>query len=206
MKLAALCGLLLAIGPVHLEAQQPAALDWTARRAIGLRGGTWQIDVVSIAEPVVSPHAEIYLQRSFDAGLALENSVGIFRVTTTEQQALPPTADVEVRSYIIPLLISLKFYPFSRGTPRIVPYILGGAGLAFGIEDEGDNAIGGGGTAVTTGIGVRGAMGAELRIIGGLGVSAAARYQWLHFGVDVGGTDTYNGVGWEGGVTYRFQY
>jgi hypothetical protein len=208
MKLAATAGLLLAISPAIAGAQRPPAqpLEWTARRAIGVRLGSWNVDVLSIAEPVATPQFELFLQRSLDAGLAIENSVGLYRITTTEQQALPPTEDVEVDSYVIPLLISLKFYPFSDASPRLAPFIQGGAGLAFGIEDEGDNAIGGGGTAVATGFGIRAAAGAELRVVGGLGVSAAARYQWLHFGVAVGGADTYHGVGWEGGVTYRFRY
>jgi outer membrane protein W len=205
LKLALFCGISAAVCPETAVAQRPGPAEWSMRRGVGLRAGSWNVDIAESQNPEATPNVELYLQRSLDSRLVVENSIAIWRVRTTEPVSLPPSSDVEINSYIVPLLISLKFYPIDQ-TSRAAPFVMGSAGLAFGIEDEGENAIGGGGSSVTTGFGVRWAAGVEFRVIGSFGVSGSARYQWLHFGEPVGSTDTYYGVGVEGGVTYRFQF
>ena len=205
LKLALLCGMSAAMGPAAAFAQRPGAAEWAPRRGVGIRAGSWNVDVPEAQNPRSTPNFELYLERSLDPKLSVENSVSFWRVTTTEPVSLPPSADVETRSYIIPLLLSLKYYPLGP-IEGAVPFLLGSAGLAFGVEDEGENAIGGGGSSVVTGFGVRWAAGVEIGIVGRFGVTGSVRYQWLHFGGPVGSTDTYSGVGVEGGVTYRFQF
>ena len=205
LKLALICGLTAAIGVTAASAQTPAPAVSMPRRGVGIRVGSWNVDVPSSKAPRATPNFELYLQRTLDSRLWVENSISFWRVTTTDPVSLPPSADVETRSYVIPLLISLKLYPVDEAS-HVAPFLLGSAGLAFGIEDEGENAIGGGGSSVVTGFGVRWGAGVEIEVIGNFGISGSARYQWLHFGEPVGNTDTYSGVGVEGGVTYRFQF
>jgi hypothetical protein len=174
-------------------------------RGVGIRAGNWNVDVPSIDKPRGSPHVGIFLERSIDRKLSVENSISVWRVITTERQSLPPAPIVEISSYIVPLLISLKLYPIPD-TPPFAPFLAGGIGLAFGIENEDENSIGGGGSSVVTGFGIRWAAGLEIQVAGGFHVSASARYQWLHFGEQVGGADTYSGLGAEGGLAYRFHF
>lgn len=195
----------MALAPALLCGQQPQSANGGARRGIGIRLADWNVPVVSIDDPVATVHADVFLERKLDTNLAIENSVGLWRIITNERQALPPSTPVKIKSYIVPLLTSLKLYPL--GEPgRIAPYIAGGVGLAFGIEHEGDNAIRGGGTYVITGFGVRGSAGVEIRITDAFFVSGSGRYQWLHFAEAVGGATTYRGAGAEGGVAYRFRF
>jgi hypothetical protein len=34
----------------------------------------------------------------------------------------------------------------------------------------------------------------------------SGKYQWIHYGEELDGSDTFNGVGVEGGITYRFRF
>jgi hypothetical protein len=195
--------MLAVAAPRGVDAQQA---DVTSQRAIGLRIGTWLVDMADHLDPAASPHVEIYLERSLNGDdLLLENSLGYWRIITTEQQTFPATS-IEVKGYVVPLLTSLKLYLFESAESALSPYVSGGAGLAFGFEKGRTSNGGTTGTSVSTGFGVRAAAGVELRIVRGIRVTGSARYQWLHFGEDVGSTETYRGLGLNGGITYRFRF
>ncbi len=184
-KLVALVALIL-LAPAALHAQSAPG-----RRGGGVRVGAWNVDVAPWVTR--SPQLEAYIQRDLDRDLALENSVGVWRAVVNE-----------TRAYIVPLLASLKYYPMTEPDQRIEPFLLGGVGFAFGIQDETDNAVGGGAATIVSGIAFRGAVGVELRVLRGFGVAASGKYQWVHFGEDVGTMETFGGVGFEGALTYRF--
>jgi hypothetical protein len=182
------------------EAQRAARL---ARRGAGIRAGTWDVDVAFVEKAARSPQYESYYQRGFDQHLALEHSLSVWRVKTSPE-GFP---QVETRTYIAPLLTSLKVYPVTSPGDMLEPYLLGGIGFAFGVEDESENAIGGGGTTVVTGVAIRGAVGVEMTLGGPLGIAAAGKYQWVYFGEELINTkNVFSGVGVEGAVTYRFQF
>jgi hypothetical protein len=168
-----------------LHAQHP-------RRGGGVRVGIWNVDV----DPWVtrSVHVEGYVQRGLENDLALENSIGVWRAIVNQTKA-----------YVVPLLTSLKYYPVSEPDHRFEPYVSGGLGVAFGIQDEPDNAIGGTGTTIVTGVAVRAGAGVEVQLFRGLGLAGHAKYQWAHFGDEVGTMETFAGVGVEGAVIYRFR-
>jgi hypothetical protein len=183
----------LLLSAVLLFAVVPSALHAQVRRGGGLRVGAWNVDV----EPWVtrSPHFELYLDRGLDDDLALENSVGVWRAVVNQTKA-----------YIVPLMTSLKFYPLTEPEDRFEPYVMGGLGFAFGVQDEDENAIGGANSTLVTGIGVRAGVGVEVRVVGGFGIAAHGKYQWIHFGEEVGTMETFAGVGLEGVVTYRVPF
>jgi opacity protein-like surface antigen len=206
-----LCAALLLLSASPLSAQQPVVSDAErearlARRGAGVRLGFWEVDVATAANPSTSPHFEGYFQRGMDQHLALENSVGVWWVNTTDTTALPGSAIVETQAWIVPLLTSLKFYPLTRIGARIEPYVLAGLGFAFGVEERSENAIGGGGTTIVTGFGFRAGLGVEVKLVGAFGLSAAGKYQWMHYGEELVGMETFRGVGADGGITYRFQF
>lgn len=179
-----------------------------ARRGGGVRVGAWNVDDPSRADARFSRSLqfELFLQRGLDERLVLENSAAVWRRLTRERQAIPAASDtVETRSYIIPLLTSLKYFPFTGPGSRLEPFILGGLGFAVGIEDQSQNALGGGGTTIVTGFGVKAAAGIEVRI-GSLGVAGDARYQWMKLSDELGLESTFGGAGLEGGLTFRFRY
>ena len=198
--------LLLAAAADSVHAQRPeSGLDEAgrlARRGAGLRLGAW---AARISAPAAqrSISVEGYFQRGLDERLALENSLAVWSVQTIATQA---TGDIETRSYVLPALTSLKFYPFTRIADRAEPFVLAGAGFALGIEDEDELAIGGGGISLLTGFGFRGATGVELLVARSIGLSAAAKYQWIRFGEPLGTEKTFRGFGFEGGLNYRFQF
>ena len=87
---------------------------------------------------------------------------------------------------------------------KFEPFVTAGAGFALGIEDEDKTAIGGGGTSLVTGFGMRAGAGAELELAGRFGTSALIKYQWIRFGQEVGDEDTFRGFALEAGLTLRF--
>jgi hypothetical protein len=181
---------LLMIPVMLFAALPPEAHALQVRRGGGLRVGVWDVDVA----PTVtrSPHIELYLDRGLEEDLALENSIGVWRAVVNQTKA-----------YILPLMTSLKYYPLTEFDDRVEPFVLGGLGFAFGLQDEDENAVGGANSTLVTGIGVRAGVGIELRLLGGFGLAAQGKYQWIHFGEEVGTMETFSGVGFEGAVTYR---
>lgn len=177
---------LFATAPAELCAQQ-------GRRGGGLRVGVWNVDVA--AWVTRSPVFEVYLQRGLNNDLALENSLGVWRAEVNRTKA-----------YIVPLMTSIKFYPLSDNQNRIEPFVLGGLGFAFGIQDQDDSAIGGANSTLVTGVGLRAGAGVEVHVVRGLGISASGKYQWIHFGEEVGTMETFAGVGLEGAIVYRVAF
>lgn len=181
-----------------------------ARRGVGLRVGTWDIDVSQsdTTELSSSLQYELFYQRGLGDHLAIENSVAVWRRVTEEVQTLPLGGDrvVEVKSHIVPLLTSLKFYPVTKPANLFEPYLATGVGIALGIVTEAENAIGGGGTTITTGFALRAGVGLDVHLTNTLGILAAGRYQWSRFSDDLGSQNVFNGAGFDGGVTYRFQF
>lgn len=201
------CVLAFAAGTAApLLAQDGAQAEQGGGRAFGLRAGSWNVPVRRVEQAIRSPLIEGYYERSLGGLLALENSLAVWRVKTTVQQPLPGARVVESRTYIAPLLTSLKLYPLAGADYTFQPYLLGGLGFAFGVEDESENAIGGGGTTVVTGLAVRGAIGVEMQLGGPLAIAAAGKYQWAYFGEELIGMNSFGGLGVEGAVTYRVPF
>jgi hypothetical protein len=181
-----------------------------ARRSMAVRAGSWRVEraATDTTSQHLSPHFEAYLQRGLDRHLGLENSIGFWRRKTQEVQTLPlgGTRIVETKSYIVPVLTSLKFYPVTEPWDFVDPFINGGVGVALGIVHEAENAIGGGGTSIATGFAVRTGIGVEIHVTSVLGLVASGRYQWTRFSKDLGSKDVFNGAGVDGGITYRFRF
>ena len=206
---------LLSLGAASALAQRP---DETvaeregrlARRSGGVRVGRWNVDIPAddTTEVSRSLHFEIYFQRGLDERVAIENSLAAWLRVTEEVQTLPLGGQriVETRSYVVPLITSLKFYPLTTTDDFFEPYIRGGVGFALGVIREAENAIGGGGTSIATGFGITTSLGVEVHVTRALGLLAAGRFQWLRFGEDLGSQDQFAGAGFEGGLTYRFQF
>ena len=169
-----------------------------ARRGGGIRAGFWNSDVAPETSSR-SVQLEGYFQRGLDRSLALESSVSVWRAIATSPQG------VETRAYVIPLLTSLKFFPITEPGDAVEPFVLAGIGFALGLEDQDATSIGGSGTSVVTGFAFRGAAGLELSMTRGFGLSISGKYQWVRFGEPIINTETFSGLGLEGGVIYRFQ-
>lgn len=186
----------------HLQAQRPQ----DTRRGAGARAGVWQVQQPA-DQPKMKRSAafEGYVQRGLDDRIVVESSIGFWHATTPELQE-PLGIIVETDIYIIPLVTALKLYPLTNSDQRIEPFVLGGIGFALGIADEGDNALGGGGTSILTGFGFKTAAGVEIQLGDAFGVSAGARYQLMRYREDIAGIGTFKGVGLEGGITYRFLF
>ena len=212
LKLALLAAGFMAAQPAAVWGQQQESeferAARLARRGAGLRVGVWNVDAAAARQMARSPTIEGYFQRGLDRHLVLENSVGVWRATTTRTQ-VPPLGgprEVETKSYVVPLLTSLKLYPITGPGARIEPYLLAGVGFALGVQDEGDNAIGSSGTSLVTGLGFRAGAGLEVQLSKAFGVAAAGKYQWIRYSETLGGMERFAGLGAEGGITYRFQY
>ena len=198
---------------VNLDPERRAQL---ARRGGGVRAGTWAVrgeDAPSGVTVSETPALEGYVRKGLDAHLALENSIGFWRRrhTTTSSGGIigGGTTRSTLDSYIVPQFTSLVFYPLTGPERRLEPYVRGGVGFTIGIQDgsgsEGSFFVGGAGTSFVPGFGTTGGVGLEWRPGDALGLGASARYQWIRFFQELGGERTFQGLGAELGVTYRFQ-
>lgn len=177
-----------------------------ARRNAGLRIGIWQVADPAAPSEVrftTTPLFEGFFQRGLDEHWALENTAALWRRSRTDRQGVS-AREVKTDAYVIPIFTALKLFPFTTPANLVEPYISAGIGFALGLEDVGDNAVGGGGTAIVTGFGFKAGAGIEIRLSETVGVLGAGRYQWIRYGEELGGTETFNGFGFEGGFTYRF--
>lgn len=156
------------------------------------------------------PDFEAYWQKGLDRHLAIETGVGLWH--RTQSSGSGASAET-VGTFIVPLLTTIKLYPFTGPEQAFEPFVSAGAGFAVGLEK--DNTVsggllgGGGGSSglnLIAGIGLRGGAGVEYRFSRAFGVSATVDYQWVPFAQDVGGQSNYKGFGLSGGLTYRFQY
>lgn len=183
-----------------------------ARRGGGVRGGRWSVRGLEESGSTTSsetPAFEGYVRKGLDAHLALENSVGFWRrrQTITSSDPLGGTTTSIVDAYIVPQFTSLVVYPFTGPESRLEPYARGGIGFTIGAEDrEGGGLADGGGTSLTPGFGATGGFGLEWRPGKAFGLETSARYQWIRFFQDFAGERTFQGLGIDVGVTYRFQF
>ena len=182
-----------------------AQADPAPRRGAGVRVGIWDVQNpdAELTTYASSPHIEGYFQRGLDDRLALESTAGVWRRTARTIQPLTGNV-IEIRTYVIPLFTSLKIFPVTAAGDVLEPFLLFGGGFALGIDDVSDNAIGGGGTSIATGFGIKGGAGLEYHFNEVLGVIAGARYQLIDYGDELGGAQMFKGLGFEGGITYRF--
>ena len=199
----------LSLSAMDLAAQDKLALtDSTtlreqsvkrARRAAGLRTGSWQVSGVR-----GTPAFEGYLQRGFDRHLVLESSAGFW------YRSQPNGTGGRNNAYVIPMMTSLKLYPMTGPEAQLEPFVSAGVGFTMGIDDrDGGTSLAGataGGTAIILGLGAKGGAGIEYRIGSTFGLQAGAGYQYIRFLEEMGGQRTYRGVQGFGGVTYRFQF
>ena len=188
-----------------------------ARRGGGVRVGVWNVrglDVPSGGKQSETPAFEGYVRKGLDAHLALENSIGFWRnrqIVTTTGGPLGGTTTSRVDAYVVPQQTSIVFFPVTRPDRRFEPFVRGGVGITLGIEDrkgEGGSLFspGGDGISMVVGFGATGGGGVEWRLGNALGLSASARYQWVRFFQELGDEDTYQGLGADVGITYRFQF
>jgi outer membrane protein W len=202
-------------GTVAPDVEKRARL---ARRGGGVRVGTWDVRGLGAASGAVvskTPAFEGYVRRGLDLHLAIEHSVGVWRrrqsVTETTPNPLGGTTQSTstLETYVIPQFTSIAFFPVTRPEQRFEPYVKAGAGFALGVDDrtgDGGGLFSAEGTALVPGYGLSGGAGVELRLSNALGLAAAGRYQWVRFFQELSGRRTYEGLGAEVGVTYRFQF
>jgi hypothetical protein len=189
-----------------------------SRRGAGLRIGTWQVEgleKIAAGEYAESPAFEGYFQKGLDLHLAIETTLGMWRRTQELEDSggLGISTRERVRSYVIPATTAIKFFPLTRPDDPFEPYLSGGIGFAFGIDDrETETTLVGGGssssgdTAFLGGFGFRIGTGADWWFSNAFGLTGGSRYSWIRFGQEVGGEDTYKGFAFDAGLTYRFQY
>jgi hypothetical protein len=185
------------------------------RRQAGLQIGAWMptgLPTVTGAEYSVTPFITGFFRRGLDRHLAWESSVSFWmRKQERQTGGITPSRE-SVKTYIVPLITSLTFYPATGPDAAFEPFLRGGGGLVLGIDDrEGTSGgilgVGREGVIFYTGIGLRGGAGLDLRLSPAFGLTAAAQYQWIRFlEGEPGGAATYGGPVVEAGILYRFQY
>jgi hypothetical protein len=198
------------------EREDPERAARLARSGAGLRIGTWQVrDLRDVdgASASTWPYVEAYWQRGIDMHLAIESTIGLWRRRETHPgtDGLTGTPPSAVNAYVIPLLTAVKFYPATRPGSAVEPYLQAGLGFALGIEDREGSAGGllggrGSGTSMVTGFGARGGAGTDVRLGGAFGATVGVTYQWLRYGDPLAGAQTYQGLAFTAGLTYRFRY
>ena len=183
------------------------------RTGAGLRVGAWMVSNLNHPSGTSSstlPAFEAYWQKGLDRHLAIETSAGLWH----RQQSSGSGASAEtVGTFVVPLLTTIKLYPFTGPEQPLEPFVSAGVGFAMGLEK--DNTVsggllggGGGGSGLNliAGIGLKGGAGVEYHLGPAFGVGAAVTWQWVLFAQNVGGQGDYKGLGLFGGLTYRFQY
>lgn len=182
-----------------------AQTDPLARHGTGVRAGVWNVTdpAAELTTYSALPYIEGNFQRGIDEHLALESTAGVWRRTARAIQPITGNV-VETNTYIIPLFTSLKFFPVTTIEDNFEPFVLAGIGFALGIDDVGENAIGGGGTSIATGFGFKGGAGFEYHITDVFGLMVGVRYQRIGYSEELGGAEKFRGFGFEGGITYRF--
>lgn len=187
-----------------------------ARGGVGLRVGTWSVRDLPSDDGATysrSPHYEGYFQKGLDSHLVIENTLGLWRwVQDIEEEGGPLTSDSRevVSTYLVPAFSAIKFYPITRPGNRLEPYVKAGAGLILGIENVESSGAAlpslSPGTSASTGFGLNGGVGVDWAFSPAFGLTAGGHYRWLRFGESVGGKRTYQGLGLDLGLTYRFRY
>jgi hypothetical protein len=183
------------------------------REGAGLRVGSWMVAnlaTVSGASSSTLPNFEAYWQKGLDRHLAIETSAGLWH--RQQSAGSGPSAET-TGSFVIPLLTTIKLYPFTGPEARLEPVVAAGVGFAMGLEKQSTVSGGllGGGSAssgvnLVAGLGLKGGAGLEYHLSPAFGLSFGAAYQWVLYAQNLGGQSDYKGFGLFGGLTYRFQY
>jgi hypothetical protein len=197
------------------EAEERARL---ARRTAGVTIGPWQLrgaDAPSGVDVSTMPMISGFMRKGLDARLALENGIGVWR----RVQTVPATGGIggtpgeEVQSWVIAQTTAIRFYPGTDAGAKVEPWILGGAGFSFGVDDrdtQGGGLLGGStgsnGIVLIPGFSLQGGAGVEWWFSDALAMNVGARFQWTRFFQEFGGERTYQGPAYELGMTYKFQY
>ena len=183
------------------------------RDGAGLMVGSWMVSnlaTVSGASSSTLPDFEAYWQKGLDRHLAIETSAGLWHRQLSAGSG--PSAETD-GSFLLPLLTTIKLYPFTGPERPLEPFVAAGVGFVMGLEKQ--NTVGGGllgggsannGVGLTAGVGLKGGAGLEYHFSRAFGLGLGANYQWILFGQDVGGQSDYKGFGVSLGLTYRFQY
>jgi hypothetical protein len=201
--------------PAESEAESRARL---ARRAAGLTVGHWDlrgVDVPSGVDVSTMPMLYGFMRKGLDARLSLENGVGVWR----RVQKSPATGGIggtpaeEVQSWVIAQTTAVRFFPATDAGAAFEPWVLGGAGFSFGLDDrdtEGGGVLGGttggSGLEIVPGFSLQGGAGAEWWFSNALALNVGARFQWTRFFQEFGGERTYQGPSYEVGLSYKLQY
>lgn len=193
--------------PRAVVAQAPEAERDVGRRGGGVLVGSWKVsnpDIVRTVQPSYrrSVMVQAYFRRGLTEHVALENSVSVWRRMSERPSALGST--ITTRTYIVPLLTSLRVYPITRTYHRFEPYLTGGAGLAVGVQQQSENAPGGGGRNIATGFGVKAGAGVEIHAYRRFSIMLGGHVQGVRFGEQLDEQEGFGGRGLEGGLNYRF--
>jgi opacity protein-like surface antigen len=208
--------LLLTLAPIARAADDIEAQVKRNRNAAGIRVGLWEprgLQPMGGGSSSEGLAFEGYFQKGLDLHLAWENTLGFWRrdQSSTEPGTLGGETRRELQSYVIPTMTAIKFFPVTRPEAPFEPFLSAGLGVVLGIDRETATSTdpldpNGETTAFQTGFGFRAGVGFEWHISEVFGLGASGRYQWLGFGEDLGGAKTFEGLGGDLGLTYRFQY
>ncbi len=188
-----------------------------ARRGAGLRVGGWLVGSPDGSSEVASsstPFFGGYFQKGLDRHLAWVNNVGLWKRTQTFESSGGLTGGTvveKVDAYVVPLFTAIKFHPLTGPEKPVQPFLDGGAGFAIGIEtrstEEGGSLVGSGsGTTTNVGFGLQVGTGVDWWLNHMFGLTTQVRYQWVRFTADVADQNTFDGIAFDAGLTYRFQY
>jgi hypothetical protein len=225
LRLAASCAsvMLAAVSPLlgqdHDRQVRPDSMDQVEHRVkrmregAGLRVGSWMVSNLATPSGASSsalPEFEAYWQKGLDRHLAIETSAGLWH--RQQSAGSGPSAET-TGSFVIPLLTTIKLYPFTGPDQQLEPVVAAGVGFAMGLERQSTvtgGLLGGGsassGVNLVAGFGLKGGAGLEYHFGRAFGISVGAAYQWVLYAQNVGGQSDYKGFGIFGGLTYRFQY
>lgn len=203
------------VRPLDAQEPEPERVQEAklARTGAALRVAFWRVaDLPDVQDGSESrwPLLEGSFRRGLDRHLAIESTIGVWRrhaETESGGGVIGGSSGSAVTTWVIPLLTSVKFYPFTGPEAGTEPFLSAGAGFALGIEEaEAGGTLTGGGTRAATGFALEGETGAELRLGEAFGLILSGGYQWIRFGEEIGRTRTYAGFNLGAGLTYRFQY
>lgn len=184
--------------PVH----GPLPGDSVAREAAGLRFGSWQVTGLERA-PETSyseiPAVDLYYERGLGRKTALQLGLGLWRRGQVSSAGT-------VAMWVGPIFGGLRYYPAGGPQGTVDPYLSVAAGPALGFEQRrssGFSTLESGWTAAV-GAGAEAGAGLELELGRAIGVVADVQYQWVRFlAGELDSPDTYRGVIFAGGITYR---
>lgn len=176
--------------------------DTAVHEVAGLRVGSWNVtglDRSPNASYSSIPLVDAYYQRGLGASTHLQLGLGLWRRGRVSGAGT-------VAMWVGPLFAGLKHYPLGGPEGRVDPYLSVSGGPALGFEQRrssGTGALESGWTAAI-GAGAEAGGGIEVDLSRNVGLTADARYQWVHYlAGETDAPDTYRGAVIGVGVTYR---